>query len=288
MCLSALERLNDPMLDVIVVDNSAGEGSIGALRLQFPDVTMVENQCNLGFAGGCNVGIRTALDRGAEYVLLLNDDAEIDAQTLTGLLATAESDEHIGMVGPTIYYARPREIVWSAGGSIDWLGRASHPNADGPLTDPRSAVCDVDYVTGCVLLVKRSVIETIGALDERFFAYYEEAEWCARARRTGFRVVHVPGARAWHRITPSERGESPTYLYLMARNRLLYLTATGAPLPVVMLAVMDTLRTALSWSVRPCHRARRSFAGLLRQAVRDFALGRFGPPPTTVLARAHG
>jgi GT2 family glycosyltransferase len=140
-------------------------------------------------------------------------------------------------------------------------------------------VRDVDYVTGCAMLVKREVIERIGALDERFFAYYEETEWCARARRAGFRVAHVPPVRMWHKIEPAARGNSPLYLYLMARNRLLYLKCSGAGRRRILLASVDLLRTAASSLRRREKRATIRCSGPLVHGVCDFLLGRLGVPP---------
>ncbi|MES4792642.1 MAG: glycosyltransferase family 2 protein, partial [Chloroflexota bacterium] len=128
-------------------------------------------------------------------------------------------------------------------------------------------------------LVKRSVIERIGVLDERFFAYFEETEWCARARRANFRVVYVPQARLWHKIHPTARASSRSYLYLMARNRLLYLHCSGASAGRIFLASLDLLRTACSWLLRPQHRGMRPCASALLRGVGHFMIGQFGPPP---------
>jgi GT2 family glycosyltransferase len=286
-CLASLDRVKAETLDVVVVNNGPRDHLAETIHERFPSVGLIENERNLGFAGGCNVGIRHLLDRGADYVMLHNDDAEVAPDTFQILADHADADSTIGMIGPTIYYGRERDIVWSAGGRIDGLGRPGHPNADGPLPGDLPELCDVDYMTGCVLLVKRSVIERVGLLDERFFAYFEEAEWCARARRAGFRVTYAPRACAWHQIESDARGQSPLYVYLMARNRLLYLRATGAPLYVLVAAIADTLRTSASWSCRRRHRHQRPFASLLRRAVWDFISGHVGAPPA-ILAAAQG
>jgi GT2 family glycosyltransferase len=283
LCLETLTRRADIQLDIVVVDNSGEARWAREFRERYPSVEVIENERNLGFAGGCNVGIRRLMARGVDYVLLHNDDAVLASDTLRLLIAEAERDPNIGIVGPTICYAdhegRP-DVIWSAGGSVDWIGRPSHPNEGAHHTSSAVTPRDVDYVSGCMLLAKRSFIQRAGFLDERFFAYFEETEWCARARSLGFRVSLVPDARAWHRITPHERGESPTYMYLMARNRLLYLRCTAAPVHVVACAITDTLRTATSWSLRKKHESRRRFAPVLRRAVQDAALGRFGAPPS--------
>lgn len=286
-CLASLAKLDYPAdrLDVIIVDNAAHEGNAPTLRQSFPHVTLIENARNLGFAGGSNVGIRAAMARGADYVLLLNDDTEVAPDFLRSLVAPAESDPSIGILGPKIYYFDEPRIIWFAGGDVGRYGEVSHRGVDqvdeiddgSPL-----AVEDVGYVTGCAMLVRRAVVEAVGALDERFFAYYEETEWCARARRAGFRVVYVSGGRVWHKVTRTQRETSRLYLYLMARNRLLYLQAGHASGSVVARACLSLLRTAVSWQVRPKHRAMRPFTGALLAGVGDFLLGHFGAPPDRI------
>ena len=278
-CLASLREQDYPSCDVIVIDNGSPDGSPAAIRGRFPDVVLIENDRNLGFAGGSNVGIRHAVDHGADYVLLLNDDTVVAPDMLRTLVSIAESDPRIGIVGPKIFYYEPPDVVWSAGGTVDGLGRARHIGVDRRGDGTPDAARDVDYVTGCALLVKRGVVDRIGMLDERFFAYFEETEWCARARRAGFRVVCVPGARMWHKIEPTARGHSRAYLYLMSRNRLLYLGCCGARPWIVVSAILDLLRTAASWYLRPRHREMRPFSSSLVRGVGDFMVGRFGAPP---------
>ncbi|HEX5164552.1 MAG TPA: glycosyltransferase family 2 protein, partial [Thermomicrobiales bacterium] len=235
-----------------------------------------------GFAQGNNVGIAHLLKHGCDYVMLLNDDAEVAPDTIRKLVDFAESDPRIGVVGPTIcYYGEPR-IIWSAGGAVSAHGEPSHLDVGSDLdvagTEPR----DVDYVTGCAIMVKRAVIDTIGVLDDRFFIYFEETEWCARAHKAGFRVVHVPTSVMWHKVTPTARSTSPRYLYLMSRNRLLYLKLVGAGAGAILSAGTDMLRTSLSWLLKPQHRAMRGFSLTLVRGVGAFAIGRFGPPPANL------
>src|SRR5262249_24015795 len=147
---------------------------------------------------------------------------------------------------------------WSAGGTVDRWGWTRHRLVDEEVEprpeDPR----DVDYVTGCALLVKRRVVERIGGLDERFFLYFEETECCARARRAGYRVTYVPSAWIWHKIEPEARSRSPVYQYYMTRNRLLFLRCRGADPLTIALVIGQMLRPAASWLARPRHSARRA------------------------------
>lgn len=135
---------------------------------------------------------------------------------------------------------------------------------------------EVDFVTGCALLVKRAALERAGLLDERFFMYFEETEWCVRIRRAGFRILHVPQSRVLHKIPLNARFDKEYLAYYMTRNRLLFLRATGAPLRTWLdVLLLQDLRTYLSLVIRPKWRTRSGRIGM-RCAWIDFWRGRFG------------
>ncbi|HWQ12423.1 MAG TPA: glycosyltransferase family 2 protein [Roseiflexaceae bacterium] len=277
-CLESLRKLDHPA-DALVVDNASQDGTPAAVREHFPEVALIETGANLGFAAGNNVGLRYALEHGYDYVLLLNNDTEVTPDLLTRLLEVAESDQRIGVVGPTItYYERP-DLIWSAGGTIDWRCGTSAMRG-GSLSDSvlRAPPADVDFVTGCALLVRRAALERAGLLDERFFMYYEETEWCVRIARAGFRILHVPAALVQHKIPLNARYDKEYLAYYMTRNRLLFLRATRAPLRTLLRALGQDLRTYASMVLRPKWRRRPGRTGM-RRAWLDFWRGRFGPSP---------
>jgi GT2 family glycosyltransferase len=291
-CLESLGQLDYKNHKVVVVDNGSVDGSVPGIREQFPGVTIIENGENLGYAGGNNVGLRYAMAQGADYALLLNNDTVVDPAFLGILVDAAEADPAVGIAGPTIYYHERPDVIWSAGGAIDWQRGSTRmvgldERDDGQFgVEPRAA----DFVTGCAMLVRRTMMEKVGPLDERFFAYYEETEWCVRVARAGYKIVHVPLARMWHKISPSARADSPLVHYYMTRNRLLFLKATGAgPGAWLHTLIADYLRTLTSWSVRPKWRGKRSLRRAMWQGIVDFVCGRFGaihnlPQP---LLRSH-
>jgi GT2 family glycosyltransferase len=231
-CLESLDQLDYENYEVVVVDNGSVDGSVPVIREQFPGVTIIETGENLGYAGGNNVGLRYAMVQGADYALLLNNDTVVDPTFLRILVDAAEVDPAVGIAGPTICYQERPDIIWSAGGAIDWQRGSTRmvgldERDEGQFgAEPRP----VDFVTGCAMLVRRAVMEQVGLLDERFFAYYEETEWCVRVTRAGYKILHVPLAQMWHKISPSARADSPLVHYYMTRNRLLFLKTTGAGL----------------------------------------------------------
>ena len=278
-CLESLAGLNYATYEVVVVDNGSADSSPAVIRQRFPEVVVIENGENLGYTGGNNVGLRYALAQGADYVLLLNNDTVVASDFLHLLVEAAGAGEDVGMAGPTIYYYDLPDVIWSAGGAIDWRqGRTWMVGLDERDSGQFGLVPrGVDFVTGCALLMKRAVLEQVGLLDERFFMYYEEIEWCVRARRSGFKSVHVPSARIWHKISPVVQADSPLVHYYMTRNRLLFLKATGADWRVwghVLFA--EYLRRLISWSVKARWRHKRSHRKAMIQAIADAGRGQWG------------
>jgi GT2 family glycosyltransferase len=277
-CLVSLGRLNYAAFDILVVDNDSHDQTPAVVRAEFPKVQVIEAGANLGFAAGNNIGLRRALERNYDYALLLNNDTEVAPDFLVRMVEAAEADPAAGVVGPTIYYYERPDTIWSAGGLLDWeRGRSAMRGIGERDLGQYRDVSAVDFVTGCALLCKRAAIERVGLLDERFFMYYEETEWCVRARRAGLRILHVPRARVLHKIPLDARADQPYVAYYMTRNRLLFLRTTGAgPLAWLHAALLQDLRTCLSLSLRPKWRARRSQRNAMLSAWHDFLRQRYG------------
>ncbi len=278
-CLASLERLDFPDYEVLLVDNHSSDGSVEAIRARFPRVTLIEMPENDGYVGGNNAGLEIAQARGFSYALLLNNDTVVSPDFLSRMVEALEGDPQAGVAGPTIYYYSQPRVIWSAGGSIDWIHGVTCMVGIGDADrgqfgqDPRP----VDFVTGCALLIKMAVIERIGKLDPRFYAYYEETEWCVRAARLGYRILHVPQARIWHKIIPEAREASPQVHYYMTRNRLLFLKLIQAGLrPWMNTLLFDYGPTLLSWSIKPRWRYKAAQRKAMIRAISDYQQGRFG------------
>ena len=208
-CLESLAAIRYENAAVILVDNASTDGTADAVRKAYGGrVAVIENPENLGFARGNNVGIRRALDEGADFVLLLNNDTVVDPALVDSLVAVIAGSKDIGIVGPKIYYASQPDRIWFAGGEVLLSrGLSRHIGIRERDTGRHDSVRDVDYVTGCALLARREVFEKIGYLDPVFAAYYEDTDFCMRARRAGFRVVYAPAGKVWHKISASTGGE---------------------------------------------------------------------------------
>lgn len=214
---------------IVFVDNASSDGSAERVAAEFPRLIVLRNVANLGYGHGTNRGIEHALARGAERVLLANNDVTFPSGTLAGLeLALAEG---AGIVGPRVLFLHPPDVVWSAGGLLTFRTNLStlvgHGEPDGPRFQVTRAV---DYVPGCAMLVARGVFACIGLLEGDYFAYHEDLEFCWKATQAGF-PVRVIGALAAHHDAHSSTGGgyNPLRKYMMAVNTVRFLRRHGTP-----------------------------------------------------------
>lgn len=277
-CLASLKKVSYPSFEVVVIDNGSSDDSVAAIRAAFPQVTLIEAGENLGFVGGNNVGLEFARGSGADYALLLNNDTEVDEQFLSCLVNAVEASPEIGIAGPSIYYYSAPDIFWSAGGEIDWSRGETRMTGDNQPDHGQygTEARDVDFVTGCALLIRMKAVAEAGMLDPRFFAYYEETEWCVRVSRLGYRIVHVPRAKVYHKISQAAREASPMVHYYMTRNRLLFLRLSRAGAKAWLFTAAGFARTLMSWTVRPKWRGKQAQRAAMLQAIRDYRDDRFG------------
>jgi GT2 family glycosyltransferase len=229
-CVRSLSGSTFRDVQIIIVDNGSGDGSTDRLRRECAGTILITSPRNVGFAGGNNLGIRRALDDGSRFILLLNNDTIIDPGTIEALMATIRAGRRTGIVGAKIvYYDRP-DILWFAGGYLNPnAARAGHHGIGKPDGPAFHSPKPCEYVTGCCLLARREVFEAVGMLPTPYFAYMEDAEFCLRTRRAGYAVLYEPRARVLHKISMTTRWDSPAYIYLNLRNKLLFLKRNSRP-----------------------------------------------------------
>jgi GT2 family glycosyltransferase len=259
----------------VIVDNGSTDGSMEAIAARYPSATLIRHRENLGYTGGVNAGLRHAIDHGADYVWLLNNDAVVTPDSLTRLLAVAEQHPSVGLLSPVIrYYDRPDDVQFAGTPLEEPPGRVPQIDA---LGTGEALVGDMVLV-GTALLIRKNVVSGIGLLDERYFAYCEDWDYSLRARAAGFEVAVVSSANVLHKSAGSLGRNSPTKEYLMVRNRYL----------VWMSHLTGSQRRAyprryLAFVVERVYEARRQGADIVAEAALDGAWdafhGRFGPLP---------
>lgn len=226
-CLSSLKKITYPDYEVIVVDNGSRQDDACVMKKEYGDyIISLKSDKNLGFAGGCNMGIRHALKEGKSgYVLLLNNDTKVESDFLDMLVETAECDQRTGIVGGKILYYFDQDRVWYEAGKLDLLrGDAHHVRG---ASVPGNEAREVSFITGCMMLVRREVFQDIGLLPEEYFLCIEDVDFCYRALRAGYKLRVNPRAVISHKLSAAKGGEgTPPEIYYQTRNRIHFMTGT--------------------------------------------------------------
>lgn len=230
-------------LQIIVVDNASTDGSVRAIRQlaskmenEELKIKVIQNKENLGFAAGNNVGIRYALESGADFVMILNNDTILDENLLVYLLEAANKCKQAGIFSPKIYFTPGFEfhkgryskkdlgnILWSAGGVIDWKNvLGSNRGVDEVDLGQYDKVEEIDFATGACMLVRKEVFRKVGLFDEPYFMYLEDVAFSVRAKRFGWQSFYVPKAVLWHKVAQSSGIGSNLNDYFLTRNRLFF------------------------------------------------------------------
>ena len=276
-CLRSLETAQVP--HVVCVDNGSIDGSADAVRREFPGVVLIENGANLGFAEGNNVGLRHALEQGAQWVVLLNNDAVLADDAIGGFERVARERPRAGALSGKVLFDDPPDRIWFAGQRFNArLGYSGRPRGHGRPDGPRyGEVTPVNRAVGALMAVSREAIADAGLLDAELFAYVEDVDWSLRIREAGYEVLFVPGARAWHRVSASGGGDrvSTHPLYYGARNTIV-VCERHAPLGRLG-TLLRRLAVTASFGARALTRPNRADAlRAVGTGVQDGVAGRLG------------
>ena len=222
-CLSSVYRMTNQKFDVFLVDNGSTDGSVSFLNKQYPRVHYIQNEKNVGYATGNNIGIKEALKEECSFILLLNNDTIVDSNLLTESLKTIELSDKIGMVGAVNYYYSDRKNIQFSGGCMDWyrgniFDITRHQEDRNQFPEYRQ----VDAISGSCMLIRKEVFERIDLFDERFFLNYEDTDLCCRAKRAGYKIFTSMKAHIWHKVSLSFKNNSFIH-YFIARNKPLFL-----------------------------------------------------------------
>lgn len=288
-CLRSLEKLKTPdnaEFFAIVVDNASKE----KLKVQSFDKTqdksekfkidleILRSEVNLGFSGGNNLGIKYALEHGADYILILNNDTVVDSKLIHELLKRAKLKPTIGIVVPKIYFEKGYEfhkdrykesekgkVIWYAGGILDWKNLIGHhKGVDEVDTGQYDVSLPTDYATGCCMFIKKEILDKVGLFDEKYFLYYEDSDFSEKVKWAGYSIVYEPKAILWHKNAQSTYGSGSSLQdYYITRNRLLF-GLRFAPLRTQLSLLKESIRLLFfgrNWQ---------------RKGVKDFYIGRFG------------
>lgn len=236
-CLRSIEKLDkhNIELSVIVVDNASKDRFNTSIKFNNFKLKIINSNNNLGFSGGQNLGIKYALENGADYLVVLNNDTILDRDLISSI--TDSFSENIAMVSPKIYFAKGYEfhgdrysqdekgkVIWYAGGQMDWNNLiAKHRGVDEVDVGQYEKGSETDFATGCCMVVKADLFKKIGFFNEKYFLYYEDNDLSQRARLAGFDIYYQPKAVLWHKNAASVGGSGSLLQdYYITRNRMIF------------------------------------------------------------------
>jgi GT2 family glycosyltransferase len=270
-CVASLEGCGYDNMRVLIVVNGSSEGTAWNELSVLERYTVLPLEHNVGFAAGNNIGVRYAMQWNPVYLLLLNNDTEVEPGFLRLLVEALNTEHRSAAATGTIAYDPERGIVWFGGGNFQpWRGTCACRHLDRPLSTLRASTPEyVRFLTGCALLVRAELFREAEVFDERFFLYFEDAELSLRLRRWGHQLLYVPAAKVYHKA--HHKGDTPFTLYYATRNRLLFASVVvplaWRPVAFAWIAVAFSAKL-FSWLVRRQDLFRAAMAG-----IRDFARG---------------
>ena len=220
-CLNSLSKEKSNFGEIVLVNNDSNIVlSSSAFPLIQQKLHIINNKKNLGFSAGVNVGVKFALSKGADKILILNNDTKILKPILKTLVAILDSDKSIGIVSPAIQFELNKKNIFDVGGKINkFFLRTSH---DEVLSVNGLKSREVKYVSGAAMLIKKEVFKKIGFFDERFFLYYEDVDFCLRAQKKGFKIIVDPEAVILHSLSKTIGKVSPLGVYYQTKSALVF------------------------------------------------------------------
>lgn len=256
--LHSLQQIKTPnmFLEIIIVDNGSKEIFMLPENFNKENITLIRSESNTGFSGGYNIGMKEALKKGFEYILIINNDTIVDSDLLINLLSVLTSNSKIGVTTPKIYFAKGHEfhkdkykkedlgkVLWFAGGYTDWANVISiHRGIDEVDHGQYDTIEEIGFASGCCMMFKREVLEKIGLFDDRYFLYYEDADLNERIKKAGYKICYVPKAILIH-VNAASTGGAGNVLhdYFLTRNKMLF-GMTYAPLRTRIALIRESFR----------------------------------------------
>jgi GT2 family glycosyltransferase len=277
--VESLRRMDYPNFDLVVLDNASTDGSPEALAQAHPDLRQLRLETNRGSSSGYAAGFRWAFENGYDYVLLLNNDIEVEPGMLAELIEVAESDSKIGAVGPKCYFHGDRERLWSAGGILRFRESITRERGYGEIDQGQyDRDEDVDYVNGCAILIRRAAAEAAGMWDDVFYICVDDADFCTRLKRRGFRCLYAHRAVLYHMVAFTTGGYSPGRNFQFGRSGAIYVRRYANPLQWLSYLAFNAAAFPLAW-LRERRRGNQAAVTAKLKGMRAGLRAEIPPPP---------
>lgn len=223
-CIRSIENISYDNYEIVIVDNDSKDNSVEEIKKYCSKHTLLVSNENMGYASGNNIGIEYALKQGADYICILNNDVVVDEGFLEPLINKFSTDNNIGMVGPCICEYSNRNIVQAMGAYINLYRGLAMGQGEGEKYDNIThSPIDVDYLGGACFVIKAEVFKKIGLIPENYFLFYEETEFCLKAREFGYKLICLPESRVYHKRSATISKFSGLSYYFLNRNRIVFM-----------------------------------------------------------------
>lgn len=265
-CVQSLIEADVQLDNILIIDNASPNDSVHHLSSLHPEIQLVQNSKNIGFAAANNIGIKTALKKNLDYIIFLNNDTFVDNKAIINLLQEMENNPDVSMgTGRIFFYPSTTKLWYDGGKLINWRGLAIHFNYQKDISDilDNKETRFVNFISGCFMCIRLSHIKILGLWEERFFLYLEDIEYCARARTRNLKMIYAPKSIIYHKV-----GERKNYtgklIYYSIRNRLLLIKLAFPPIAKLYFFTVIFLK-GVYWYI--FNRKRFSY---LKQALIDY------------------
>lgn len=220
-CVESCLKIDYEPTQILIVDNHSTDSSSENFRRHFPNLPLIVTAENVGYAGGNNVGIKYAMNQGADYIFVLNNDVVVEPTVLAKLLGGMQAFPRATIAAPKVRYYDDRNVINSLGTSLDWFRLRPHLGECGQRDQGQyTRVAKKDVLVGCALMIRCDALKEIGLFDEKFFMIHEDADWCLRNLRRGYENIVVPEAVVYHKGSKTSRPFSELTHYYSVRNFL--------------------------------------------------------------------
>jgi len=275
-CIESIMANHYPNMEVLVLDNGSTDGSVEAIKSDFPSVLIKILDENKGYAGNNNVGLEYAIKQNPDWVFVLNEDIILSQDAFSVMMQVAIENTNVGIIGPLVYHFDEPDIIQSSGGTFTKNGDSIHISQNEKDIGQFQLPYEVSWISGCAIGVRLDAIKQTGLFDERFFYYWEETDWCFRIKANGWKAIIVPNAKIWHKGVQRNYLPTPNVTYYATRNRLLFYKKHKVSFLIWIKTIFEFLRIALSWSLKPKWKDLKENRDALIQGCIDFVQQRWG------------